>query len=295
MKFSFRKKSLLFVIIITILSLQIIICHNGIAHNETTPNLFDTSSLHKLSIYDFTHYNKPIYVNYTLVNITMLFQSPEVNLTDISAHYSVNGINWTTIVLTKTESLLNNRALFGGTLGPFIKSGEYQLKINATRINTEYASAFYRFDVMKIRGIIFIDLSYKVKEQSDQSQHIDVFINVLGDDIKVGSVYLLSDQQEEDEEPYKLNLLAGSNFTYSVTIGPTNTWQKIIGVTFFANTSDNTKYINSNFIILKEYIFIPEKFWTGKFPAILLGAVIIGAMTTVFIMNRRRSPKKFDV
>jgi hypothetical protein len=268
---------------------------NNVAFNITKSSLYESSSTHDLKIYDFSHYNKPIYANYTTVNMTMLFQSPDVDLADISAHYSRNGINWTTIVLTKTESLLNNRAFFSGTLGPFIKSGEYQLKVNASRINTEYASAFYRFDVVKVSGIVFTDISYKVKEQSDQSQHIDLYINVIGDDIKLGSVYVSADQQEEDETPYKLNFQAGSDYTYWTTLGPTNTWQKTIKLTFFANTSTDTKYINSNYIILKETVFIPEKFWSSKFPAIILGAVVMGAFTTIFVMNRRRAPKKFDV
>ncbi|NHK30770.1 MAG: hypothetical protein FK730_05425 [Asgard group archaeon] len=295
MKLSFKKQYLLFAIIITIFSLQLIMFQNSAAFSITKSSLYESSSTHDLKIYDFSHYNKPIYANYTTVNITMLFQSPEIDLADISAHYSSNGINWTTIALTKTESLLDNRAFFIGTLGPFIKSGEYQLKVNASRINTEYASAFYRFNVVKIRGILFIDLSYKVKEQSDQSQHIDLYINVIGDDIKLGSVYVSTDQQEDVETSYKMNFQAESDHTYWATLGPTNTWQKTIKLTFFANTSDNTKYINSNFIILKDTVFVPEKFWTSKFPAILLGAVVMGVFTTIFIMNRRRGPKKFDV
>jgi len=293
-KFSYKKRFLLFALFIVILGSQLII-KNGLSFNEANYHLFETSSTHDLKIYEFTHYNKPIYANYTTANITMLFQSPEVNSSDVSAHYSVNGINWTTIILTKTETLSETRVLFKGTLGPFLKSGEYQLKINATESNTEYDSVFYRFDVLKIRGIIFVDLSYRVKEQSDQSQQIDVSINVLGDDIKIGSVYVSTDQQEEDENPYKLNYVDGSNFTYFATIGPTNTWQKIIRATFFANTSDDIKYVNSNFIILKQTVYVPEKFWTSKFPAIIFGAIVMGAMTTVFIMNRRRGPKKYDV
>jgi hypothetical protein len=270
---------------------------SGIAPNNI--NVYESTAEHALRIYDFSHYMQPIYVNYTVANMTVMFLSSEINTAVIEGHYSVDGINWTTVAFTKIGVLLDsdeqptNKALFNTSLGPFVEAGEYQLKINATSGFTEYAASYIRFTVIEVEGIVFLDLSYSVK-LSDQDQFIDVEVVVLGDDIKLGSVSLATDQEEHNETE-TMNLKAGTNHTYWAILGPSNTWDKIIRVTFSANTSDDTQYTNDNFFILKQIVNPPEKFWSSKFPAILVGAVFVILVFTIYIMNKRKTPRRYDV
>ncbi|NHJ49128.1 MAG: hypothetical protein FK733_15175 [Asgard group archaeon] len=286
------KQFLLFAIIVSLFSISVFRNIEGITQSEI-PSI-ETTTEDGLIIYDFTNYNDHIYVNYTEVNLVILFESLSIETTEIHAHYSADGLVWTSVVLVKFDTLVGNKALFNATIGPFTKVGEYQLKVNATESGVEVDTAYYRFDVEEIVGIVFLNLSYNVKEQDDTKQYIDIEIDVLGNDIKLGSMYVIADQ-EEHSEPDKLNKKTGSSHTYWALLGPTNSWEETVRLTFTANTTSDVQYNNSNFIILKGNSYVPESFWRGKFPAILLGSVFVICMTIVVIMNQRKAPRQFDM
>ncbi|HUT82718.1 MAG TPA: hypothetical protein VMZ29_16100 [Candidatus Bathyarchaeia archaeon] len=267
---------------------------NAKALSNNTNVTLATQSTQQLKVYDFPQYGKPIYANYTILNITVQLLGSQADLSQVNSYYSVDLINWTRIEFTKILTITDENVLFSGALGPFAYDGEYYLKINASRI-VETAKLTFRFTVQPVNGIVFIDFSYRFKTLSDTNQYADVFINVLGLDIKLGSVYVSSDQQVEGENPYKMNLIADSNLTYRTSIGPTNRWNKFFIITFSANTSSNVKFSSNDFYLLKETTnYVPEKFWTGKFPAIVVSVVIFGSMTTAFIMSKRKPPRKFQ-
>lgn len=247
-----------------------------------------------LQMLDFSHYNRPIYVNYTIVNVTMLFESTDTSSLHLNAFYSVNGINWSIAEFTETGELSESQVIFDGTIGPFNTAGIYYLIINASRGYNLLAEFRSRFTVEAVNGIVFLNFQYNVKTLSDDQSYIDVLIDVLGDDIKLGSVYASAEEQSEDDAPKKLNLKTGTTNSYRGTIGPINDWGKIIHMIFTANTSSDVQFKNSNYHVISEKAKTPEQFWTGKFPAILIGAVVTGAMVTIAIMNQRRAPKSFE-
>ena len=254
----------------------------------------ENNSTHELTIIDFSHYNKPIYVNYSVLNITVLFKGPEVNLSRVYAHYSPNLINWTTVELTKIKDLRVNQATYYCLIGPLRYAGQHFLKINATRINVELASITTRFIVSNIDGVIFLDFSYKLKTESDNKEYADVFINALGSDIKASSILVTTDQKDDTFKPYKMNLINNTNTTYKAILGPINIWQSLIRLTFMANNSDDSLFTNANYFILKGATVIREDFWRGRFPAIIVSGVVMIAMTIIFIMHRRSPPANYE-
>ncbi|MBN1329188.1 MAG: hypothetical protein JXA54_06920 [Candidatus Heimdallarchaeota archaeon] len=267
---------------------------NTKALNTSINNTFTTHSTQQLKIYDFPQYSKPIYANYTALNITVQLLGTQASLSEVYSYYSYNHLNWTKIKFNKILTIADDNVLFSGALGPFDYDGEYFLKINASRV-VETAKLTYRFTVQPVSGIVFVDFSYKFKTLSDTNQYADVFINILGSDIKLGSVYVSSTQQEEGESPFKMNLIADSNITYRASIGPTNRWSKFFSITFSANTSTNAKFNSNEYFLLKETTnYVPEYFWTGKFPAIVVSAIVFCSLAMAFIMSKRKPPRKFD-
>lgn len=278
---------------LSILSFTFCSLENVLAQTSTNSDTLESASEHLLTLFDNSHYNRPIYANYTILNLTLLFQSPEINSSShVYVHYSHNMVNWTSLELPKTDHLTRYSAFYVITLGPFLYDCEYFIKFNATQGSTELASGYLRILVEKVEGIIFVDFSYRVKTQSDNSQLADISIIVLGADIKLGSVYVASDQQLEGEGPVKMNLDPDTNHTYKATIGPINSWNDFIKLSFNASTSDDTLFTNTNYFIYKEKTNQPEGFWTSKFPAILIGVIVMGAMTTIFVMAKRRPPRR---
>ncbi|MHA1220319.1 MAG: hypothetical protein ACTSQB_01155 [Candidatus Heimdallarchaeota archaeon] len=285
------KRLLLFVLVIGLMGSVFLL--NVEAKTAIQDISVTSNDTHELWVTDFTHFNKPIYVNYTVVTITVRLIWSDANLSQVYAHYSSDLGNWTTIEFNKTDASNARQVYFTGDLGPFDQVGDYYLKINATRIS-EIATLTYRFSVENVAGIIFVDFSYKVKTQSDFTEYADILINVLGDDIKEGTLYVSSPQQPEGENPFKLELVEGSKTTYKDTIGPINTWGKVIVLTFEAKTNSNVLFNDSSFYIVKSTVYIPEEFWTGKFPAIAVSVVVFGAYFISFFASKRKPPKNFD-
>ena len=173
---------------------------NVIAKQSNQSQILEVTSDHILTLFDNSHYNRPIYANHSIVNLTLLFQSPEINSSShVYIHLSYNMINWTTLELQKRQHLTSYSAFYDVSLGPFLYEGEYYITFNATQGSSELANGYLRINVEKAVGIVFVDFSYRIKIQDNITQYADLYINVLGDDIKLGSVYVASDQQPEGD------------------------------------------------------------------------------------------------
>ncbi len=287
-----QKRLLLFTFILGIITIPFIL--NVKAQSNIPTNTLSTQATHQLKIYDFPLYGQTIYTNSTILNLTVQLLGPQADLSEVHSYYSLDQVNWVMTEFTKILTITDENVLFSGALGPFAEEGDYYLKINASRI-IEQAKLTYRFTVRPVIGIVFLDFSYRFKS-SDTDQYADVYVNVLGSDIKLGSVYVFTDQLVEGEDSVKMNLIAGSNITYRATIGPTNKWDKFFSVTFSAKTSSDEAFNSSYFYLLKESTnYVPEEFWSGKFPAIVVSAVIFGALTTAFVMSKRKPPTNYDI
>ena len=130
--------SLIFYIImisITQLPSSIITANEDITTNY--PFIYKQSDTHKMKIYDFSHYNRPIYPNYTIVSLEVEFESEQLTLADLEASYTHNLINWTTVEMIELRELTDNSSIFAANLGPFKYSGSYVLNVTAIRGNIE--------------------------------------------------------------------------------------------------------------------------------------------------------------
>ncbi len=290
-----KSRIVFFTVIISILSLVFIPMSNAVAQNQKIPTYPESSSEHQLLLYKYSHFYQPIYVNYSVLDLSFLLLGPQANVsTRVSVHYSQNQVNWTTIEFVDLESISSTSALFQGLVGPFNKTGEYYLIMNATRGTvTELARAYYRINVVSVQGLLFLDLTYKVRVLNTTEQFADLYINILGD-VRNTTVEASFDQQENDEEPYLLTPYQGSNQKYNLTIGPINTWDNFVQITFSANTTSGTKYTNTDFFFFKDYARIKEDFWRSKFPAIIIGGGAVIAISVIFILSRRGPPRTFD-
>ncbi|NHJ31729.1 MAG: hypothetical protein FK732_02595 [Asgard group archaeon] len=284
-----------FAVIVSILSLIFIPLSNAVAQNQKLPSYPQATSDHLLLMYEYSHFFKPIYVNYSVIDLSFLLLGPQANVsTHVYVHYSQNQVNWTTTEFVDLESISATSAMFQGSIGPFNKTGEIYLIMNATRgTTTELARSYYRFDVVGVQGLLFVDFTYDVRVLNTSEQFADLYINVLGD-VSNTTVEASFDQQDDEEEPYSLTLYQGSNQKYNLTIGPINSWDNFVQITFTANTTTGTMFTNTGFFFYKEYAQLKEDFWRSRFPAIMIGGGIIIAVSVIFILSRRGPPRTFD-
>ena len=290
-----KSKMVFFAVIISILSLIFIPMSNAVAQNQKIPIYPQSSSEHNLLMFENSHYYQPIYVNYSVLDLSFLLLGSQANVsTHVYVHYSQNQVDWTTIEFVDLESISETSALFQGLVGPFNKTGEYYLLMNATRgTGTELARSYYRINVVSVQGLLFIDLTYNVRVLNTTEQFADLYINILGD-VKNTTVEASFNQQDNDEEPYLLTPYQGSKWKYNLTIGPINKWDNFVQITFSANTTSGTMYTNTDFFFYKDYARIKEDFWRSKFPAIVIGVGIVIAISVIFMLSRRGPPRSFD-
>ncbi|MCF2142827.1 MAG: hypothetical protein K9W42_03930 [Candidatus Heimdallarchaeota archaeon] len=275
----------------TFISLPTMTTANSLApRNEST---VATATDHSLQLLEFSHYDRVIYANYSVISFSVLFEGPEVNISTVYAHYSLEQQNWASISLTRSRTVSEYQAIFSGQIGPFAQAGEYYLKINATRFSVEHASLYLQFEVVKAVGIVFVDFSFDIHLDTENNQYADLQITVLGEDVLSESVYVVPTLPNKVVNKTKLYLLEGTNYTYVGKISPINTWLDKTPLTFLANTSSGIQYKSSTFFLLKGLVSIPESFWRSKFPAILISSILILSMSTIFIMARRKPPKTF--
>jgi len=284
-----------FAVIISILSLIFIPMVTAVAQNQEMPSLPQNTTSHHLIMYEYSHYYKPIYVNYSVIDISLFLLGPQANVsTHVYVHYSQNLIDWVTTEFIDLTSISTTSAIFHGSVGPFNQTGEYYIIMNATRgVSTELARSYYRINVVPVQGLIFVDLTYNIRLLNTSEQFADVYINVLGD-VKNNTVEAFFDQQEEDEDPYLLTPYLGSKYKYNVTIGPINRWDNFVRITFTANTTSGTMYENADYFFYKEYARPKEDFWRSRFPAIIIGGGVVIAVSVIFILSRTGPPKIFD-
>ncbi|MCK5046803.1 MAG: hypothetical protein KAS22_09505 [Candidatus Heimdallarchaeota archaeon] len=290
-----KSKIVFFAVIISIFSLIFIPMSNAVAQNQKIPTYPQSSSDHNLLMFENSHYHQPIYVNYSVLDLSFLLLGPQANVSArVYVHYSQNQADWTTIEFVDLVSISETSALFQGLVGPFNKTGEYYLIMNATRGTvTELARSYYRINVVSVQGLLFIDLTYNVRVLNTTEQFADLYINILGN-VKNTTVEASFDQQDNDEEPYLLTPFQVSKCKYNLTIGPINKWDNFVQIIFTANTTSGTMYTNTDLFFYKDYAKIKEDFWRSTFPAIIIGGGIVIAISVVFILSRRGPPRSFD-
>lgn len=259
--------------------------------NETT---FVKAATHQLLIFDYSHEHKPVYENYSKVEFTFQFLSEKADSTKLHVYYTQDFINWTVVEFTEKEELATNNYLIKGSLGPFETAGTYTLIVNATEVFIEYDVVYTTIEVVPITGLMFVDFDYRVKDQTDGNQFVDFYISVIGDDLDIAKVKLTTDQHTEEDALVKMNPRNESTVLFLATVGPINAWPELVHVTFFANTTTDAVYNSTDFYILKEPPIAKEDFLRSKLPAILVGVVVMGSISTLFIMSKRRPPKKFE-
>ncbi len=290
-----KSRIVFFTVFISIFSLVFIPIFSAVSQIQEIPTYPQTSASHHLIMFDYSHYYKPIYVNYSVVDISLLLLGPQANVsTHVYVHYSQNLMDWITTEFLDLTSISSTSAMFDGSIGPFNETGEYYLIMNATRgLSTELARSYFRINVVSVQGLLFVDLAYDVRVLETNDQYADIYINVLGD-VKNNTIEAFFDQQEEDEDPYLLTPYQGSKYKYNVTIGPINRWDNFVQIIFTANTTSGTMYENSDYFFYKEYARPKEDFWRSKFPAIIIGGGVVIAVSVIFILSRTGPPKTFD-
>ncbi len=290
-----KSRIVFFAVIISILSLVFIPMSNAVAQNQKIPTYPESSSEHLLLLFEYSHSYQPIYVNYSVLDLSFLLLGPQANVsTRVYVHSSQNQVDWTTTEFVDLESISATSALFQGLVGPFNKTGEYYLIMNATRGTiTELARLYYRINVVSVQGLLFVDLTYNVRVLNTTEQYADLCINILGD-VKNTTVEASFDQQDNEEEPYLLTPYLGSNQKYNLTIGPINKWDNFVQIFFSANTTSGTMFTNTDFFFFKDHARIKEDFWRSKFPAIIIGGGIVIAVSVIFTLSRRGPRRSFD-
>jgi len=263
------------------------------SENDFNFELFENSE-HKLKISEYSHYNLPVYVNYTVVNIEVEFESDDVDAAKLELHYSHNGINWTSRAMIYDHEVSNNCSAFQVNFGPFLYASDYLVKINASKDSSLLATVITRIIVDNVTGIVFTDFAYNLTALNNGTQFINVQIGVLGSDLDNNTIMSVFNQPEDKETKVKMQLISGSTNKYNVSIGPVDEWGESVEIIFEANTTEGANFISASFLIEKSPPIYPEDFWRQKFPAIIVGVFVVIAMGIIFIIARRKPPKTAD-
>ncbi|MHA1555391.1 MAG: hypothetical protein ACTSPM_00510 [Candidatus Heimdallarchaeota archaeon] len=271
-----------------------------ISSNNTELSKIDTDFFeinadgdHKLTILEYSHYNRPIYPNYTQVDLAVALEGEEFAMSDVDIHYSQDKINWTTKTFTNIRALSPNSTLFEVSIGPFTEVGMYSVKINATRGSLEHATIFYTMQVEEINGLIFLDFDHQLVELENETQLVNLQVSILGTILINDSVRVIVDQIDYNSSVMKL--IDGSTNRYNATMGSIMHWEEYVHVTFIGNTILGKEFNSTNFLFHKGPPKFEEPFLTSLLPAIIVGLLVLGSMSTIFIMAKRRAPKKFDI
>ena len=297
MNISIKSKRIIISILFIILTLSTSCINFG--NNFARSEEFDkseviTSQEDQLIIYEFSPSTDRIYVNYTKIEITTRFESPDANSSKVRAYFSADLINWNITNLENKKALSETLVYYSGEIGPFPIIGEYYLKINATRGISELASVKLKFNVEAVNGIIFVDFEYLIKTPfNNGSQYSDILISVLGDNLNFSTVAVVTDKQPD--KIIKMQLVNNSINRFNATLGPINSWSEKIKLTFRANSTAGIYYKNDRFYFKKDPIITPENFWKSNFPAIIVVTVIFGSMSGYILWSRRKPPKDYDL
>ena len=248
---------------------------------------------HKLTLLEYSHYNQPIYPNYTTVDFAVAFEGDEFDMADVSIHYTNNAINWTSKEFTRIKQLSPNSTLFEVTIGPFLQPGDYTVKINATRGSVEHSTINFIMPVEEIKGLVFLDFDHQIIKLDNKTDLVNIQITVLGNGLLNDSVQILVDQTENNLTD--MVLIEGFENRFNATMGSINHWEQYVHITFSANTTMGKIFNNTNYLFKKDIPRFEEPFLTSLLPAILVAVLAFGSMTTIFIMAKRRAPKKFDI
>lgn len=267
--------------------------NSGFSMIDTDFFEINTDGDHKLTLLEYSHFNRPIYPNYTQVNLAVVLEGEEYDISDIDIHYSQDRINWTTIAFTQIKTLSENSSLFEVTIGPFSESDMYFIKINATRGSLEHATIFFSIQVEEITGLVFLDFDHQIVELENKTSLVNLQVSVLGNNLINDSVRVVVDQIDYNSTTMKL--INGSTNRYNATMGSIMHWEEYVHVTFIGSTTLGIDYNNSNFLFHKAYPKFEEPFLTSLLPAIVVGLLVVASMSTIFIMAKRRAPKKFDI
>jgi hypothetical protein len=251
-------------------------------------NDFLTQVDYQLSIFAFSHDQKPIYANYTKITYRFLLEGSGANLSQVTLSYSQDQSSWSAVIIFNKSAWDNNdTAYFKGTIGPFAEVGYYYLKVNATLGGEDITALYTRIEVEPITGLKFTNFQYRFKTFSDGKTYFDVFIDILGDNLAPLTVNVLVDKQDDNYPPERMNPVVNTSFTFRATnIGPTNSWDGTIFLTFQANTTSGEYYNNTDYFITISESFPPENFLTSQLPALLVSLFSIGSVGTVFVLNR---------
>lgn len=271
-----------------------------ISSNNAGSSMLDTSFFkinaegnHKLTLFEYSHFNRPIYPNYTKVDLAVVLEGDENDISDIELYYSQNRINWTTKTFTQIKTLSENATLFEVSIGPFVESGMYSIKINATRGSLEHATIFFTMYVEEITGLVFLDFDHQLVELENETELVNLQVSVIGNHLINDSVRVVVDQI--DYNSTTMELIDGSTNRYNATMGSIMHWESYVHVTFIGSTTLGKEYNNSNFLFHKDPPRFDEPFLTSLLPAILVGVLAFGSMSAIFVMAKRRAPKKFDI
>jgi len=299
MKTPKTRRNKLFAISFLFIMLMLLIGSNSIHQSKASTNDIQDANVnatadHQLLIFDYSHQYKPIYENYSEVGLTFQFLSNKADSTRLHVYYTQDYINWTIVEFTEKEELGENNYLIKGSLGPFETAGTYYLKANATEVFVQYDVVYFAIEVVPVTGLLFVDFDYEVVDQSEDNQYVALYISVIGDDLNISKVTVTTDQHTEEDDLVKMNIRNESTVKFYTTVQPINDWPEIVHITFFANTTADVIYNSTDFYILKEPAIIPEDFLRSKLPAILVGVIVMGSISTIFIMSKRRPPRTFQ-
>ena len=272
--------------------------HTNLSNTQettTATDLFEITATgdHKLLLKEFSHFNLPIYPNYSKVNLVVLFEGDEFDMSTIKVHYSANDINWTSVEFTPIRTVTSNSSLFKATIGPFVLSGDYTVKINATRGSVEHAALYFKMPVEDIAGLLFVDFDHQLVKLENKTELVFLQVTILGNGLINDSVKVEVDQIDYNKTD--MVLVDGTTNRYNASLGSIMHWEEYVHVTFSANTTKGNIYKNTNFLFQKGIPRFEEPFLSSLLPAILVGLLVIGSMSTIFIMAKRRAPKKFDI
>ncbi|MBD3189112.1 MAG: hypothetical protein GF308_00630 [Candidatus Heimdallarchaeota archaeon] len=236
----------------------------------------------QLVIKDFSHNNRPIYANFSRISFTFEFKANFSNYAQVSLSYSRDRVNWTKITCNKGEQSSENATLFNCELGPFEQVGIYYLRISAEMGGTTYATIYTRIIVEQVAGIVFTDFEYAPSPFNWSNPYLYVYVKIFGEKLNPFSVTVSYAEKNQT----KMNLFDETTHTYRGTLGPFSGEREIVYLNFTANTTNDVLYYNANYFVTLGSPDYQEDFWRVRFPAIIVVVVVMGAISTIFIMSK---------
>jgi hypothetical protein len=228
------------------------------------------------------------------VNITFELTGGLSNAASVYVNASIDKTHWETFELTTLVKTDTYKTHFSGTIGPFNESGFYYLKAYAKFHTTILAESYLRLEVEEIVGIIFVGYESKTKMFSDEKQYLEVSIAVLGDNLNEKTVRVTYEEQPEDQEPGKMQLVDGTENVFTDNLGPLPTGIEMVHIRFSANTTDGKQYRSSIYFSFIEEQKAPEGFWLSTFPVIMVSVLVLGMLYLSFFMSKVGPKNDFE-